>query len=189
MLAIDAATARWAAEPIDVGHFVFRPIVVGPDSIPLIVDPEAARRSPELSVLAVGMHHDHAEVGRAAALALGAVADLGETRARFYTALVLDWLPIAARAILEANMGIQEEFVSEFSRRIRAEAEAKARAEGEVQGRAVATAEAVLRVLAARGIAMDETIAARVRECRELSRLNAWLELAVRVEKADSLFD
>jgi hypothetical protein len=193
VLAIDAVTARWAAEPIDVGHFAFRPIVIGPDAIPLIVDADGARRSPELSVLAVGMHRERAEVVRAAAVALEAVAELDEARARFYTALVVEWLPAAARAILEANMDIKTEFVNEVQRRIRAEAEAQARAEGEAKGRAEgqasAAAEAVLRVLAARGISVSETTAARVRECRDLERLNAWLELAVRVEKADSLFD
>jgi hypothetical protein len=193
VLAIDAVTARWAAEPIDVGHFAFRPIVIGADAIPLIVDADGARRSPELSVLAVGMHRERAEVVRAAAVALEAVAELDEARARFYTALVVEWLPAAARAILEANMDIKTEFVNEVQRRIRAEAEAQARAEGEAKGRAEgqasAAAEAVLRVLAARGISVSETTAARVRECRDLERLNAWLELAVRVEKADSLFD
>jgi hypothetical protein len=47
----------------------------------------------------------------------------------------------------------------------------------------------VLKVLAARGISVNETTAARVRECRDLTRLNSWLELAVGVEKADALFD
>jgi hypothetical protein len=229
VLAIDAATARWAAEPIDVGHFVFHPIVVGPDAIPLIIDAEAARRSPELSVLAVGLHRDHAEITRAAVAALAAIAELDEARANFYSALVMEWLPLAARAILEAKMDIKEEFALQVARRLYPEAlaeaeakvvakaqadaeakvaaaieakvaaaieakvaaaiEAKVAAKAEAKARLDATAEAVLSVLVARGLSVSEPIAARVRECRDLGRLNAWLELAVRVEKADALFD
>jgi hypothetical protein len=189
VLAIDAATAHWAAEPIDVGHFMFRPLVIGPEALPLLVDLNDARHNPELAVLAVGMHRDRSEVLRAALVALRAAAELDEERARFYSELVLEWLPAAARAILEADMDIKQEFVSEFTRRMQAKAEAAGRAEGEAVGRVNATAEAVLKVLAARGISVSEATAARIRECRDFPRLNAWLELAVRVEKADALFD
>jgi hypothetical protein len=48
----DAATARWASQPIDLedGN-VWSPRVVGPDGIPILTDRERARRQPQLSVL------------------------------------------------------------------------------------------------------------------------------------------
>jgi hypothetical protein len=193
VITLDVATARWAAEPIDVGHFEFRPIVVGPNAVPVITETDAARRSPELAVLSLGVHRDHPEVLAIADAALAAVQELDEARARFYSELVGHWLPAATRAILEANMDIKREFISEFSRRNRAEGraegEAEGRAEGEAKGRAEGRAEAVLRVLGARGLSVSDAVAARVRGCTDVAVLDAWIERAVRVETAEKLFD
>jgi hypothetical protein len=176
VLALDPEVAQWAARPIDVGHFVFRPIVVGPEAIPLLVDPRAARESPELAVLAVHAHRHSAEVLRIAAAALDAVNRLDEARARFYSELVLQWLPAAARAILEATMDIKTEFISDYTR----EKIAQARAEGR--------AEALLHVLGARGISVDDAAAQRIRSCTDIAVLDSWLERAVSVRTAEELF-
>jgi hypothetical protein len=47
------AIARWSAKPIRVGHpgWVLRPLVLGPDQVPVITDPDEAARTPELAVL------------------------------------------------------------------------------------------------------------------------------------------
>jgi hypothetical protein len=177
VLTLDREIERWAAQPIDVGHFVFRPVVAGPDIIPLLIDDDAARQSPELAVLAVYAHRRRAEVASIAAAALGAVSSLDETRARFSTELVLQWLPAAARAILEATMDIKTEFISDWSREKIALGEAKGRAE------------AVLRVLRTRGLSVDETTAQRIRSCTDLALLDSWVERAVRIQAADDLFD
>lgn len=51
VLAPDPAVARWASQPIELGHpgFVLRPIVIGYPEVPRIVDPAAARAAPELA--------------------------------------------------------------------------------------------------------------------------------------------
>jgi hypothetical protein len=49
VLTLDVEVATWAAQAIDLGHSVFQPVVAGPEVIPLLVDAEAARRSPELA--------------------------------------------------------------------------------------------------------------------------------------------
>jgi hypothetical protein len=95
-------------------------------------------------VLSVRAHRHRAEAASIAALALKAVSTLDEARARFYSELVLDWLPAAARAILEASMDIKTEFISDWSR--------EKIAQGQAQGRAEGRADALLRVLRARGI-------------------------------------
>ena len=185
VITLDREIERWGAQPIDVGHFVFRPVVAGPDSIPQLVDDAAARQSPELAVLAVYTHRHRAEVASIAAAALGAVSSLDETRARFYSELVLQWLPAAARAILEATMDIKTEFISDWSREKIAQGEALGRAQGEAKGRA----EALLRVLGARGISIDKATTQRVRACSDIALLDSWLERAVSVRTADELFD
>jgi hypothetical protein len=50
--------ARWAAEPIELGHpgFVLRPLVMGPDALPVITDPARLAAEPELGVLSVMAH-------------------------------------------------------------------------------------------------------------------------------------
>jgi hypothetical protein len=189
VLALDAEVARWAAAPIDLGHFIFRPVVAGPEVVPSLLDVEAALRSPELAVLAVRVHRERAEVASIAAAALTAVSTLDESRARFYSELVLEWLPGAARAILEATMDIKSEFISDWSREKiaqgRAEGEARGRAEGQAQGRA----EALLRVLRGRGLALSEANAMRIRECSDIAQLDAWLDRALSVKSSDELFD
>jgi hypothetical protein len=47
------ATAAWASRAIDLGHpgMTLKPIVLGPEQIPQVVEPEEAIRTPELAVL------------------------------------------------------------------------------------------------------------------------------------------
>jgi hypothetical protein len=54
----DADVARYCSKPIPIGHkdFVLTPLVLGPSAIPVVKDPEVAKRSPELSVLSVMAH-------------------------------------------------------------------------------------------------------------------------------------
>jgi hypothetical protein len=177
VITLDDAVARWAAQPIDVGHFAFRPIVVGPELIPVVVDVEQACASPELAVLSVRAHRDRPEVVDVAAAALIAVEGLEESTARFYRELVFDWLPHQWRAILEAEMDIKQEFISDWSR--------EKIAEGRVEGKA----DALLRVLGARGIAVPAAAAERIRACKDAAVLDAWLDRAVGVESVEALFD
>jgi hypothetical protein len=185
MMSPPAATDKFGS---NIGQHTFRPLVIGPSNIPLIVDRDAARRSPELAVLSVGAHRDHPDVLTVADAALAAATELDEARARFYSELVCHWLPEAARAILEAKMDIKHEFVSELSKRLqaigRAEGEARGRAEGEARGRA----DALLHVLASRGIAVRDADAARIRSCSDVSMLDVWIERAVRVQTVEALF-
>src|SRR5260370_5945784 len=101
---------------------VFRPLVVGPESVPRIDDVRLAERDPELAILSVMAHgHEaHAEaLGRAA---LSAIQHLPDDRQVIYSDLVLSAVSKAARAALEELMASGNyEFQSDFEVRVLAE--------------------------------------------------------------------
>jgi len=53
VVTVDAAIAAWAARPIRTGHpgFDLVPIVLGPEAMPWVTEPDQARKNPELAVL------------------------------------------------------------------------------------------------------------------------------------------
>ena len=71
VVTLDAATERWASQPIPLGGAnVFTPTVLGPSNCPPLIDPEIAQRNPELAVLSACLHGSGSlapEVTRAAA--------------------------------------------------------------------------------------------------------------------------
>lgn len=184
VLAPSAAMARWCARSIETGHpgFVLQPLVVGPDTIPVVIDDGQARRCPELAVLSA-MSHGRGEHGAEVALAaFAAAAGLDDERARLYYDLVVTSLGDAARHALEAMMESgQYEYQSEFAKHYVAKGEAKGKAEGK--------AEAVLTVLRARGIGVTATVEQRVQACADMAQLDKWLARAATVELLDELFD
>ncbi|HEU4726809.1 MAG TPA: hypothetical protein VFT22_02940 [Kofleriaceae bacterium] len=105
--------ARWARQPIEIGHpgFHLEPLVVDYGDIPRIIDPDQARRLPELAVLSM-MAHPELEVAIAA---VDAIEGLPEDQNRLYLDIILAKLPAPIRQILEARMrGYQ--YQSEFAR-------------------------------------------------------------------------
>ena len=67
-----AATAKWAARPIELGGGnQDRPLVIGPDGVPKLTDHARARREPQLAVLSV-MAHGRGKVTTAAAIGTAA---------------------------------------------------------------------------------------------------------------------
>jgi predicted transposase/invertase (TIGR01784 family) len=65
----------------------------------------------------------------------------------------------------------------------RAEGKVEGRAEGKVEGRA----EAILCVLAARGLVLSAAHARRIRKCRDLAQLDAWLAAAATARSVEDL--
>jgi hypothetical protein len=178
VVALDPAVARWAAQPIRTmppGELV--PLVVGREGVPVVRTAEQARRLPELAVLSARAHGsepDGLEVARAALAALGAVS---ADRVTLYGDWILSGLNEAARRALEAEMQTGNyEYQSEFVKRNLA------------QGRAEALANAVLTVLAARGIAFSDEVRARVLACTDLATLDRWLARAATAAEAAAVF-
>jgi len=105
VVAPDPAIARWARQPIPLGHpgFVLEPFVVGPEQIPRVTAP-GRDTLPELLVLSARTHPE-AEVARAALAAIDVLPD--ETR-QLYSSFVLTALPDLLRRVLEDEMNPEQ---------------------------------------------------------------------------------
>jgi hypothetical protein len=189
VVAPNAATARWAARPIELGGGnQYTPLVVGPDGVPKVTDPARARREPQLAVLSV-MAHGRGEVTTAAeigAAAAKAILRLSEEQRVLYSLLIEANLSEAARKAIEMQPGL-EKFFSEAQRRNfergRAEGEAKGKAEGEAKGEA----KALLKILTRRGLTLTAEQRRRIMECTDVAMLEDWLDRALSVSSAAEL--
>jgi hypothetical protein len=179
----DPETARWAAQPIDLGDgHVYRVRVLGPEGVPVITDVERATHDPYLAMLSV-MAHGQGDQDIALAVAT-ATAEAIRTLPRqdqrlLYWFIILSSLGEAARKVFEMLPNIQP-FLSESQRRAFAEAEAKGEAKGKAEG--------ILRILAKRGISMSELQRRRILDCGDLATLDRWFDRALTVTQIDELF-
>lgn len=140
-----------------------------------MTDPDLAARSPELTVLAHGAHPHRSAVLDALAAALATI-DLD--RAGRYLDIVLNARPAAAQRHLEELMATGTyEYQSDYARRLVG------------AGKTEAHAEAVISVLAARGVDVPADARERIMDCTDLAQLDAWLRRAVTADAAaDELF-
>ncbi len=178
--------ARWASVPIETGQpgTTFTPLVLGPDAMPVITEAHEARQSPELALLSV-LAHGKSEQGYAVGLAAyhGAVELDRETR-MLYSDMILQAVHQAARAKMEEWMRIEDyEFGSDLALRN----QAKGRAEGKAEGKAEGVATALLKILAARGVLINEDQRAQILGCTDLATLDAWLDRALGGANLDDL--
>jgi hypothetical protein len=194
--------ARWASQPIDVGNgTVFRQRIIGPQSIPKLTDPGRVAREPELAVLSA-MAHGRRNTPIARRIAVAAFTGLSrlpdDDQRLLYSLLVERSLSVALRKALEMQADIRK-YMSASQRRSydkakaegelkgRAEGELKGRAEGELKGRAEGKAEAVLTILAKRGLSVTPRQRRKIRGCIDLATLDRWLERALSVASVDQL--
>ena len=120
-----AGVARWCAEPIDVAYpdCVLTPLVLGPDTVPVVTDPAQARRNPEMTVLSLMAHggrgarsDQRKDLIRALLVAL---KDIDQDHRRLYYDVALAGLPVQAHQDLEdvlMKIEAEPEFRSEFLR-------------------------------------------------------------------------
>ncbi len=200
VIAVDPKVAAWCAEPIVLGHpgWVLTPLVIGPGAVPLVTSVAEARKAPELAVLSAMAHGREARalaVGRAAFLA---AFSLGGDEGRLYADLVLASLSEAARRALEKQMAIPNyEYQSEWFRRLFAQGREQGleqgreqgREQGLLTGRTAAKAEAILEVLRARGIELDDAAGSRIGDCRDEAVLDVWLRRAATAGSATEIFE
>lgn len=178
----DRKTARWCAEPIVVGEpgFVLTPTVYGPDRIPVVSDPEQARRSPRLAVMSA-MAHGGGPDAKPVLDALLAALDIADLEhADPYARAVLLSLPEAARSYLEESMATERRFYLDFLQ----ESYEKGQANGEARGEA----KAILEVLLARGLDVPDEVRTRVTSCTDADQLLVWIRRAAVVRTAEGLF-
>jgi hypothetical protein len=197
VVTLDERVAEWARQPITfgIGRGSYRPYVLGPSAVPVIIDPKHAVQNPTLALVSALAHAkgppqvalDVADV--AAHAALVAVDD---ATARLYLDLIHAHLPAAVRRALEDRMQHGKyEYQSEFARRYvaqgRAEGEAKGKAEGKAEGEAKGKAQAILRVLALRNVPVPPSDSARILACGDLAQLDRWLASALTATSAAEL--
>lgn len=120
VLCTDQSVARWCAKPIELGAGnIFRPLVVGPEAIPPIVDAQVVKACPELGVLSAIAHGSSEDAEKAVEVALcavGALSELPAGRDQLYYDMILAALGEAARKAFEMEAK-QYEYQSDFAKK------------------------------------------------------------------------
>ncbi|MEU9404826.1 hypothetical protein AB0E08_03840 [Streptomyces sp. NPDC048281] len=186
-----AATARWAAQPIRLGlrgweSMIVRPLVLGPENVPVIADEREAVRDVPLAVLSAMTHGR----GRNAAAILESLAAALKTIDRDSAAVFVQFVdsclvdPRAKQMWRDLMTAMQYFWRHPLAEQVREEG----REEGREQGRVQERAEMVLRVLEWRGVPVSDPVRERVEACTDLDQLEIWARRAVHVTDAGELF-
>ncbi|MGW3112544.1 hypothetical protein [Streptomyces sp. NPDC001091] len=183
----NSATARWAAQPIRLGFpgwhsLTVRPLVLGPDNVPVITDERQAERDVPLAVLSAMTHGrgpKAAPILESLATALKTIdPDSAAVFVQFVDSCLAD--PQAKQMWRDLMTAIQY-----FWRHPLAE---QVREEGREQGWIQAKAETVLQVLEWRGIPVPDDVRDRVTACTDRNKVEVWAQRAVHAADAEDLF-
>jgi hypothetical protein len=190
----DRATARWAARHVDIGpaHWpalTLRPMVLGPNNIPVFTTPDKVAQDPSMSVLSAVVHRRDPEIKAildAMAPALRALQDRDEDTAEKLIELTLQGLdktPAADlwRELMAVDLSF---FQSSVADELRDEGRAQGKAEGVAQGKA----EAIAFLLERRGIDLSEEDRERITSCDDLDVLGRWFERAITAASVAEVF-
>lgn len=196
VLTDDPATERWASQPITSGFpgrpsLITQPHVLGPTSVPVISDADAAGGDIALWVLSCLVHgRDPAHAGILTALA-HALNHMDPDNAVVFAEYVEAGLTGSqAVEIWRQLMSTMEIFYrSAAARKVREEGREEGREQGREQGREAERAQSVLMVLQRRGLAIPDSTRERVLSCHDYARLGTWLDRAWQVTHAQDLFD
>ena len=185
VLALSARAAQESARLIRTGHpgFDLLPLVRGPGTLP---HPGHPIYGPQLTVLNI-LTGDLDLTNHAARMfALLAIAEAPAELREGYTRIIRAVAPESARAALEELMmtHLKDPFVDGFLDQGRAEGRAQGMAQGVAQGEA----HILLRIMAARGLDIPEHIRARVAECADTARLEAWADRAATATSVQEIF-
>jgi hypothetical protein len=183
VLCPDPGVAKWCAEPIELGPpgSTFQAIVIGPEAVPVITDPEDASRSLEMAVLSA-FAHSHGPIGeQVVKTACSALNATNDDRSALYAGFLYAVLPAASRTYLEALVRTVDWSKADLPVPPWTDVMVvKAEARGE--------ATALLEVLSARGIDVPEEARTRITGCMDLEQLRRWIRSAVTVERVEDLF-
>lgn len=175
VLCPNTTVARWAATPIDFGAGTLTPTVLGPDRIPAVTEPHAARAAPDLMMLSALAHHHNRAVLRALTTI---IADDFPDR-ELYDVLSLLALPKSARDYMEEQVT-----TINFPWADDTEYAQEQRARGEAKG----MAKALLTVLASRGFNISDSIHDRIVRNDNEQQFQRWLARAATAHTIDDVF-
>lgn len=191
VLTQSTATARWASQPIQLGlpgwhSLTVRPLVLGPDNVPLIANERDAARDVPLAVFSAMTHGK----GPGAAAILDSLAAALETIdpesaavfAQFVESGLVD--PQAKQIWRDMMATINYFFRHEVAEKVREEG----REEGRDEARAQERVTMILRTLEWRGIEIPDAVRERVLCTTDLDRLAAWMDRSYQVADARELF-
>ncbi|MEV7240111.1 hypothetical protein AB0N92_02445 [Streptomyces sp. NPDC093248] len=179
----NSATARWAARPIRLGFrdwhsLTVRPLVLGPDNVPVIADEQSAAKDVPIAVLSVMTHGR----GPQAPAILGSVAtalrtideETAAVLAQFVDSCLAD--PQAKQMWRDLMTATQYFWRHPLAEQVREE------------GRVEAKTEMVLNILEWRGIEVPHAVRDRVNACTDLNQLEVWAQRAMHAKDAAELF-
>lgn len=187
----DETTERWAGGPFVIGPWqwpslVARPLVLGPDNVPVITDTAEAITDVPLAALSAITHAHHPSIGailKSLAAALRGIDDEDAAIVAELTELGLGTSPAADtwRQMMSVDLSF---FRSQTSQRIRDEGREQGRQEGRQEGRA----EDILRILQHRRVPLTDSDRHRIRDCADADTLTRWFDRALSAETAAELF-
>ena len=180
-------TAEWAREPIMVGlpglvSMTVTPVVLGPDNVPAVTTVDEASQDITAAVFSA-LTHSRGSRARDILEVLSAALDtIDAETAGFLAEYIEDGLgETPAQSIWKVLMAtVTYPYVSSIR--------SQGREEGREEGRAQGEAAAVLRILAKRGIAVDDKSRERIGSCTDLDLLGTWLDRSLTAEQVDELF-
>jgi hypothetical protein len=186
----DRRIAAWASEIVDLGPpewpsaITLRPLVLGPDDVPVIDDPLRAGRDIPLTVLSAVLHRRDPGADAILKVLVGALKCL-EARdpeaATIYVELTSQGLGEAPAADTWRELVTDLSFfTSPLSQEIRAEGEAKGLVEAKIED--------ILLLLDGRGVPVSDADRHRVTSCADLDTLNRWFGRAITATSVTEVF-
>jgi hypothetical protein len=184
----DAKSAFWYAQPVrtSLPGYTHLPIVLPPSAVPAITDPDDAAANPAMAALSIAYHGTDPAVPEAVA---DGFRKLPPDSAAQYHEHAYNLSPLAVRRILEQLMTSDTWPVySPFAKEHYGRGKKEGRTQGRKEGVAAGEAEAILVVLAARGLDVSEVERVQVTSCANLRQLKKWIQRAATAEKAADIF-
>lgn len=178
VIAPRARTAGWCRCPIELGHpgFVLRPLVLGPELIPILTDPAEAVAEPERAVLSGMAHGDGPHSDAVLNAVLAGLSKSDDERRALYTDLVAAALSHAGQRRLEEIMATTYKYQSNFARKY------------VEQGEARGEARALLMFLRELGVSVTDEVRDRIMGCTDVQQLEQWIGRVKSITSADELF-
>ncbi|MFI7640208.1 hypothetical protein [Nonomuraea sp. NPDC049400] len=175
-----------------------QPVIVGPDRIPVLTDPQKMAADLLTAALSV-MAHGH--LPKVAEAFVKLLEDLPDDDAASLFGYTIDMAPPQARRLLEETVTIYIPEHSPWAQSLYRKGEEAGREEGwekgwkegqkegDARGRAMEKAASVLTVVRFRGIDIPPDRHTQITACTDLALLEVWLRRALEATHIDDLFD
>lgn len=174
VVAPDPEVAAWASKRIDLGlgRGSIDPIVLGPESVPVVTDRALAEQETELAILSAAAHGNGPNGLDVALVALSALGRFDHEHAAVYFQIIYNALREPLRRALEALIMIRQSegkatfppFAQQLIDR------------GKIEGKIESRRDVLLRLLARAGIPLTEDDRARVSACTDVATLDRWVD-------------